>query len=204
MTPGDAAFRNASAGLPARARRARSCCRSSCSGSKRLGADLAHAARPAVFGGRAQLREFLQQPRKLHQVLAGFARRIAIEAREAIGDVGGVADLAHLAVADHVDAGRHLALHDFRGGLGDHVRGRRRVGDRRRARAPNNTSVTACERGRLPTCVVRMRSVLVRIGAGSAIRVVRGVIARQPALELRVRLAERVAIDLHARPDDRA
>jgi hypothetical protein len=28
---------------------------------------------------------------------------------------------------------------------------------------PNSTSVTACERGKLPTCVVRMRSVLVRI-----------------------------------------
>src|SRR6185295_12747692 len=60
---------------------------------------------------------------------------------------------------------------------------------------PNNTSVTACERGRLPTCVVRMRSVLVRISR-SAEGVVRGVIALEPALELRMRLAERLAIDL--------
>src|SRR3954471_6412881 len=60
---------------------------------------------------------------------------------------------------------------------------------------PNNTSVTACERGRLPTCVVRMRSVLVRISR-SAVVVVGAVVALQPTLELRMRLAERIAIDL--------
>src|SRR5688572_25074122 len=63
---------------------------------------------------------------------------------------------------------------------------------------PNNTSVTACERGRLPTWVVRIRSVLVRIGRpASTIRVVRSVVAAQPALELRMRLAERIAVDVH-------
>src|SRR5262245_37181716 len=63
---------------------------------------------------------------------------------------------------------------------------------------PNSTSVTACERGKLPTCVVRMRSVLVRINPlHSPIGVVGGVIALEPALELGVRLAERVLVDLH-------
>src|SRR4029079_7250707 len=61
----------------------------------------------------------------------------------------------------------------------------------------NSTSVTACERGKLPTCVVRMRSVLVRISPfRSTIGVVRGVVAGQPAPQLGVRLAQRVAVDL--------
>ena len=86
---------------------------------ERLGADLADAARPAVLGRGAELRELLEQARKLHQVLPGLARRVAGEAGEAVRDVGGVADLAHLAVADHVDAGRDLLLHDCLDGIGD-------------------------------------------------------------------------------------
>ncbi len=69
---------------------------------------------PAVLRGRAAVGELLEQPRKLDQVLAGLARRIAGEAGEAIRDVGRVADLAHLAVADDVDAGLDLAAHDVR------------------------------------------------------------------------------------------
>ena len=48
----------------------------------------------------------------------GLARRVAAEAREAVGDVGRVADLAGLAVADDVDAGLDLAADD----VGDGVR----------------------------------------------------------------------------------
>src|SRR5688572_8293648 len=57
-----------------------------------------------------------------------------------------------------------------------------------RSRA-NSTSVTVCERGRLPTCVTRIRSLLAFKSAfliSSAIHVVGVVVAGEPALELRV------------------
>jgi len=38
---------------------------------------------------------------------------LAAEAREAVLDVGGIARLAHLAVAHHVDARRPLPFHDL-------------------------------------------------------------------------------------------
>src|SRR6478736_7046878 len=61
----------------------------------------------------------------------------------------------------------------------------------------NSTSVTACERGRLPTCVVRMRSVLFRTSVRfRAERIVVVVVAAQPALELAVRIAAILGIDL--------
>src|SRR6185295_13222105 len=82
-------------------------------GLERLGADLAHAIRAAVLGSRTQPRESLHQPRKLQQILPRPARRITRETGEAVGDIGGVTDLAHLAVAHHVDARGHLALHDL-------------------------------------------------------------------------------------------
>src|SRR2546421_7495185 len=72
--------------------------------------------------------------------------------------------------------------------------------DSSRSRA-NSTSVTVSLRGRLPTCVVRIRSMLpvmppdLRPGS-SAVRVVGGVIARQPALELLVGIRAPVARDL--------
>ncbi len=123
MTPGDAAFRNASARrgggrrglhvLHVRLRRLQA-----------AHADLADAARPLVLRRRAALREPLEDARKLDQVLPRLARRVAGEAGEAILDVRGVADLAHLAVAHHVDAGFDLSAHDFAHGVGDRrVRG---------------------------------------------------------------------------------
>src|SRR6478609_7937568 len=61
----------------------------------------------------------------------------------------------------------------------------------------NSTSVTACERGRLPTCVVRIRSVLARTSVCfRAERVVVVVIAAQPALELAVRIPAVLGVDL--------
>ncbi len=88
-----------------------------------LDADLADAAWPAVFRGRARVGELPEQPGEFDQVLAGLARGVAIEAGDAVLDVGRVADLAHLAVADDVDADLDLAAHD----VGD------RVADRARA-----------------------------------------------------------------------
>src|SRR5262245_35572264 len=64
-----------------------------------------------------------------------------------------------------------------------------------RSRA-NRTSVTACDRGRLPTCVTRIRSLLACNAAPSAIHVVRAVIAAEPALELAVRVAAARRVDL--------
>ncbi len=88
---------------------------------ERLVADVADATRPAVFRRRAELGQFLEQPRKFDQVLAGLARRIAIEPRETIGDIRGVADLAHLAVADHVDTGGDLLPDHRLDGIRDHL-----------------------------------------------------------------------------------
>src|SRR5437879_2629811 len=71
--------------------------------------------------------------------------------------------------------------------------------DSSRSRA-NSTSVTAWLRGRLPTCVVRIRSMLpvmpldLRPGS-SAVRVVGGVIAREPALERLMGIRAPVARD---------
>ena len=87
---------------------------SACIGPQVLDADVADAARAAVLGGRAELRQFLQQARELDQVLSRLARRIAVEAGQAVLDVGGVADLAHLAVADDVDADLDLPADDLR------------------------------------------------------------------------------------------
>ena len=81
----------------------------------------------------------------LDQVLARLARRIAIEAREPVLDIGGVADLAHLAVADDVHADFDLLADDVDDRIGDHaigvwrngavaLAGEQHVGDSLRAR----------------------------------------------------------------------
>ena len=134
--------------------------RSSFSGSGVLQADFADAARATVLRGRAAGRELRHESRKLDEVLARLARRVAAEAREAVGDVGRVADLVRFAVADDVDAGRDLPPHDVGDGVGNDRSRRALVLDLASSPGENSTSVTACERGRLPTCVVRMRSVL--------------------------------------------
>jgi len=91
--------------------------------------DLSDAARAPVLGRRAARRELRHEAREFHQVLARVARRIAAEARKAVGNVGRVADLAGLAVADDVDAGLDLAADDVGDGAGDHRRRRARVAD---------------------------------------------------------------------------
>ncbi len=69
----------------------------------------------------------------------------------------------------------------------------------------NSTSVTACERGRLPTW--RGQDAITRCAAlqcaSDAERVVVVVIPAQPALELAMRVAAVLFVDLGARPDDR-
>src|SRR6516164_6545168 len=67
-----------------------------------------------VLGGRAPFGELAQKTWKLNQVLARLARSVAGEPREAPRDVGRIADLAHLAIADDVDADLDLAAHDLR------------------------------------------------------------------------------------------
>src|SRR4030095_1842897 len=60
----------------------------------------------------------------------------------------------------------------------------------------NSTSVAACDRGRLPTWVVSIRSALRSTVAILPIGVVRGVVSREPALELGARLAALHHVDL--------
>src|SRR5690606_20825675 len=59
----------------------------------------------------------------------------------------------------------------------------------------NSTSVTACERGRLPTCVVRMRSLLRSTAMRLAEHVVGVMVAGQPAPELAVRVLPAQLVD---------
>src|SRR6516164_7960882 len=72
-----------------------------------------------VLGGRAPFGELAQKTWKLNQVLARLARGVAGEPRQAARDVGRIADLAHLAIADDVDADLDLSAHDLRYRIGD-------------------------------------------------------------------------------------
>ena len=85
---------------------------------------------------------------------------------EPVADIEGVRHLALLAVADAVDAGGDLLPDDVahRGGEAGVERGRVEPGSHL-ARLELGQQVGG--RGRLPTWVVRMRSVLVFIGAAS-------------------------------------
>ncbi len=94
-----------------------------------LDADLAHAARAAVLRGRTGVGELPEQPRKLDEILARLARRVPVEAGDAVLDVGRVADLAHLAVTDEIDAGLNLAAHDLGDAVPNRARSRRGVRD---------------------------------------------------------------------------
>ena len=84
-----------------------------------LDAHRTDAARAPVFRRGPTLRELAQESRKLDQVLPRLARRVAAEPGQAPRDVGGVADLAHLAVADQVDADLHLPTHHLGHGRGN-------------------------------------------------------------------------------------
>jgi hypothetical protein len=81
-----------------------------------------------------------------------------------VPDVRGIADLAHLAVAGDVDAGLRLTADRFANGALQRRVELPRVEGLAAVRA-NRKSTTSFGRGRLPTCVVRMRSVLVCICA---------------------------------------
>ena len=72
------------------------------------------AAGSPVLGGRTPFGELAQQARELDQVLARLARGVAGESRQAARDVGRIADLAHLAIADDIDADLDLPAHDLR------------------------------------------------------------------------------------------
>ena len=57
--------------------------------------------------------ELLRQRRMRREIERGLALDMPAEAREPLGDVGRITDLAELAVADDRDAGRDLFLHGF-------------------------------------------------------------------------------------------
>jgi hypothetical protein len=66
-----------------------------------------HAAE--IASGLAEVR-MLQEVAAEHDVVAALGgARVRFDAGHAVADIGRVRRLAHLAVADHVDAGRHLA-----------------------------------------------------------------------------------------------
>ncbi len=120
-------------------------------------ADLATTHRPLVLRARTLRDLAVAEARERVEVLRCGARVVAVlEARQAVRHIGGVADLAHLAVGDEVDPRVGPAG----------ARGRpppRRSPDRTRRhprdapRPPRRTtSTTSCSRGREPTCVVSM------------------------------------------------
>ena len=162
MTPGEAAFMNASRGMRRWRAPPASSATSASSGSQRLGGD---RARRSAAGGtwrwRRSRASFFSSRGNSTRSWPGSRGVSPSKPVKRSRDVGGVADLAHLAVADDVDAGVDSAA-------ARPPRRRRRstcarrfgVRDRSPCSRANSTSVTACERGRLPTCVVRMRSVL--------------------------------------------
>ena len=62
-----------------------------------------------IHGRTAGIRQSLLVCREIVKVFRRGARHIGdFEAGEAVTNIGGVTDLAHLAIADDVDAGVHL------------------------------------------------------------------------------------------------
>ena len=88
-----------------------------------LDRDLPDAAGAPVGGRAARTRQLLQVAGIVFQVPGGLAVAVAAKPRHAVGDVSGVADLAHLAVADDVDPGVPLARDDGVHGVAEDVAG---------------------------------------------------------------------------------
>ena len=89
--------------------------------------DLADALRPTVCGRAAAGRLALKKARVLLEVRGRLPWAVALESGDPVLDVGGVADLAHFAVADHVHPGLALFRHDRVHGLGQQRVPRRRL-----------------------------------------------------------------------------
>ena len=84
-------------------------------------ADGAADDRPMVLRGAALLRQALFESGEFVQVFGGGARHFGnFEAGEAVAHVGGVADFAHLAITDDIDAGVHLTQGHFTDGARHH------------------------------------------------------------------------------------
>ena len=111
---------------------------------------------PAV--GEIRMRQQIAPDHDVAALLGGA--RVRLDAGDAMPDVGGVGRLAHLAVADDVDAGRDLLGDDLVDCLGGF---RLECGgiDRWPCSRPRMRSTSGFGRGRLPVWVVRMRSLLV-------------------------------------------
>ena len=109
--------------------------------------------------GEIRMREQVAPDHDVAALLGGA--RVRRDAGDAMADVGGVGRLAHLAVADDVDAGRDLLRDDLVDRLGDC--GLERAGVDRVAllACARMRSISGFGRGRLPVWVVRMRSWLV-------------------------------------------
>ena len=72
----------------------------------------AGADRALVLRGSAKLGQALLEVRKIVQVAWRGARHFAqLKAGQPVPNVGGVRDLAHLTITDHIDAGRRLPGH---------------------------------------------------------------------------------------------
>ena len=72
------------------------------------GGDWPCAHRPLEGLGAREAGHHVAKLRVGGHVQVGLARAVAIEAGDSVLDVGGIADLAHLAVADDIDAAFHL------------------------------------------------------------------------------------------------
>jgi hypothetical protein len=119
--------------------------------------DRASADRAQVLRGRARGGEAVAEARVGVEVGGRRARDVAdLEAAQAMADEGRIADLAHLAVADDVDARVDLVLHAVLD-RAPMTRSYSCGSTSSPLSSAKTMSTTSCGRGRLPTCVVRMR-----------------------------------------------
>ena len=124
------------------------------------------AAEPC--GAAARLVETLHEVGVVEQIAVGRGLRRPLglaaaecrDAGQAVKDIEGVGDLAEFAVADAIDAGCDLLLDDLADSLGETSVKAICSNGRPVSRASRNSS-RSDGRGRLPTWVVRIRSVLV-------------------------------------------
>ena len=106
---------------------ARKLARSSSSGPMSLTSDFSHAFGAPVGGRTAAGRLALKKSGIFLQIGGRTPRAVALKAGNAVLDVGGVADLAHFAVADHVHTGLALLRHDRIHCFGQQGMARRRL-----------------------------------------------------------------------------
>ena len=111
--------------------------------------------------GEVRMRQQVAPDHDVAALLGGA--RVRLDAADPMPDVGGVGRLAHLAVADDVDRRRRPAARRYRRPPWRSRPQRRRRRSSRPVPGSITRSISGFGRGRLPVCVVRIRSLLVFI-----------------------------------------